>query len=66
MKMLHGQRHKEIIEKGPLPEEALLILYELSQVLKRIHIRMRKEGYTMINGEIQKVAIDKNEVPPTQ
>lgn len=64
--MLHGQRYKEIIEKGPLSEETLLVLYELSQVLKRIHIRMRKEGYAMINGRVQKVVPNQDEISSTQ
>jgi len=44
-------------------EETMEKLKELGAVLKTIHIRMKKEGYDMIDGKIEKLQDTGNSIP---
>ena len=40
--------------RSTLPEEALDAMEELALVLKAIHLRMRREGYLIVDGKVVK------------
>ena len=40
--------------RSNLPEEALDAMEELALVLKAIHLRMRREGYMIVDGKVVK------------
>ena len=39
----------------PFPDATIMALRDLGDVLKSIHLRMKSEGYDIIDGKVQKI-----------